>query len=73
MDAAEPGPKWHGPVPSGFGWHLVRVQARESDAVPPLSTIRDKVEADWRTQTAAARKEEAYRLLRDSYRITVER
>lgn len=73
VDDAQTGTKWHGPVPSGFGWHLVRVQARETEDVPPLTTIRDKVEADWRTETSAARKEEAYRLLRDSYRITIAR
>lgn len=64
---------WRGPVASGFGWHLVRLRARETGKAPPLAEIRDKVEADWQSATAAARKDEAYRLLRDSYRITVAR
>ncbi|OZA93191.1 MAG: hypothetical protein B7X57_05835 [Erythrobacter sp. 34-65-8] len=73
LDAAPVGQGWHGPVASGFGWHLVQLRARETGEVPPLAEIRDRVEADWRTATSAARKEEAYRLLRDSYRITVAR
>ncbi len=73
LDGAKLGEAWTGPVASGFGWHLIRVRARQTSEVPPLSAIRDAVEADWRTQTSAARKEEAYRLLRESYRITVAR
>ena len=73
LDEVPVGTAWSGPVESGFGWHLVRLRARETGKVPPLARIRDKVEADWQSATAAARKEEAYRLLRDSYRITVAR
>jgi len=73
LDKAPVGQTWQGPVASGFGWHLVRLRARETGGVPPLAEIRDRVEADWRTETSAARKDEAYRLLRDSYRITVAR
>lgn len=73
LDEAPVGQRWHGPVASGFGWHLVRLRAREAGPVPSLGAIRDKVEADWQSATAAARKQEAYRVLRQSYRITVAR
>ncbi len=67
----DPGESWQGPVPSGFGWHLVRLRAREAGAVPPLGEIRMQVEDDWRGATIAARTEAAYRLLRDAYRVEI--
>ncbi|MFN3517558.1 MAG: peptidyl-prolyl cis-trans isomerase [Novosphingobium sp.] len=73
LDRIRPDNRWQGPVPSGFGWHVVRLRARSVSPVPPLAQIRDQVEADWRTDTAAERKEQGYRLLRDSYRITIDR
>ena len=73
LDRTRPGQRWQGPVPSGYGWHVVRLRARETGEVPPLADIRDRVEADWRSETAAARKEQGYRLLRESYRITIDR
>ncbi len=65
-------PGWQGPVASGFGWHLVRLTARRPGRLPPLAAIRDEVEADWRSATMVERRERAYRLLRDAYRIEVE-
>jgi len=67
----EPGEAWQGPVPSGLGWHLVRLRAREQGAVPPLAAIRSQVEDDWRGATIAGRTEAASRLLRDAYRVEI--
>lgn len=69
----KPNGTWAGPVASGFGWHLVRLRERRIGEVPPLADIREKVEADWRAATLEARRDKAYRLLRDSYEVTVER
>lgn len=63
---------WQGPLASGYGWHLVRITRREDGRVPPLSAIRDRVENDWRSATMAERRQRAYRLLRESYRVEVE-
>ena len=57
---------------SGYGFHLVDVEERVEGRQPPLSEIRDKVEADWRSSTAAARRARAFELLREAYRIEVE-
>ena len=67
----EPGQEWHGPVRSGFGWHIVRIQRREIGAVPPLADIRERVENDWRTATIAARKQDAYAALREAYSVDI--
>lgn len=73
LDRLEPGDEWQGPVASGLGWHLVRLTAREPGRVPPFADIRQQVEDDWRAETIAERKEEAYRILRDAYRIEIAR
>ncbi|WP_341713376.1 peptidylprolyl isomerase [Erythrobacter sp.] len=64
-----PAPDWQGPIPSGFGWHLVRLRARDVGSVPPLAEIRQQVEADWRSETIVERRERAYRVLRDAYSV----
>lgn len=68
-----PGKAWQGPIRSGFGWHLVRLRARDKGAAPPLEAIRDQVENDWRSAEIAARKDRAFKLLRDAYRVNIAR
>jgi hypothetical protein len=45
---AQPKGVWSGPVQSGFGWHLVRLDAAAGGRVPELEEIRDSVLFDWR-------------------------
>lgn len=59
-------------LPSGFGWHLVDLEERVEGRTRPLEEIRERVEADWRSTTAAARREQAFEVLREAYRIEVE-
>ncbi|XUU61067.1 peptidyl-prolyl cis-trans isomerase [Erythrobacter sp. HA6-11] len=73
LDAFRPSEEWQGPIPSGLGWHLVRLKAIEASELPPLSEIRDRVEADWRSGTATERKEAAYELLREAYTVEIDR
>ncbi len=73
LNRIEPNSQWQGPVPSGLGWHLVRLRTRTTGKVPPLDKIRDEVLDDWRTATISERKERAYRLLHDAYRIEIAR
>jgi peptidyl-prolyl cis-trans isomerase C len=39
--------QWFGPVRSGYGWHLLYVDARQSATQPPLSAVRDAVRTDY--------------------------
>jgi hypothetical protein len=61
--------QWEGPVRSGYGLHLVRVDKRIAGRVPPLADVRKPVardfEADRRTRAADAH----YRRIKDDYRI----
>jgi hypothetical protein len=52
---AAPIGEWVGPVPSGYGAHLVRIEARVEGRTPALDEIRPLVTRDWE----AARRERA--------------
>ena len=65
-------PGWHGPLTSGYGWHLVRVTGRTEGRTPKIAEIREEVEADWRSATIAARRERAYAVLREAYSVEIE-
>lgn len=73
LAAMEAGETWSGPLQSGVGWHFVRLRDVVNGAVPPLGDVRDRVIEDWRRATAATREDEAYRLLREAYRVEIER
>lgn len=73
IDRLEAGEQWQGPVQSGFGWHLVRLRAREAGRQRPFAEVAKQVENDWRTSTIAERREEGYRLLRDAYRVEIDK
>lgn len=65
------GQGWQGPVPSGLGWHLVRLDRREVGQVPPFEEVRGAVLDDWRISSIAARKDAAYQVLRGAYSVKV--
>jgi parvulin-like peptidyl-prolyl isomerase len=45
--ALEPG-TWHGPLKSGYGWHLVLVTQHTPTAAKPFDAVKDAVLAAWR-------------------------
>jgi hypothetical protein len=63
---------WSGPVPSTFGWHVVRVDSRSEARRPTLTAVRSRVQAD----LLVARKRDARRAvmqrLERRYEITIE-
>lgn len=71
--ARRPVSGWTGPLMSGFGAHLVRVRAVAAGTRPELATVRQRVENDWRAETARQREERAYQTLLDAYDIRIER
>lgn len=73
LQTLDSGQGWQGPIPSGFGWHLIRLEKRVIGTVPPLDDIREEVETDWRARTMEDRRDEAYQLLRDAYDVTITR
>ena len=39
--------RWAGPFRSGYGWHLIYVDARQGRTRPPLAAVRDAVRTDY--------------------------
>jgi len=71
LDAIEPG-RWDGPIRSGFGLHVVRVDARQESLNPALEEVRSAVTRDW----FAVRRREAMEAFYDdmaaNYEIVIE-
>lgn len=63
--------RWHGPVVSGFGVHLVYVSALIEGRLPALQEVRDAVVREW--QTAKRKEADAafYEALRNRYTVTI--
>lgn len=65
--------EWSGPVASGFGLHLVRINSIDVSRKPTLAEVRQQVENDWRSATKEQRENKAYQALLDGYDIDIER
>jgi hypothetical protein len=68
----QPTGRWAGPLASGYGLHLVRVEQLQPRGTPALGDVRPLVEREW----SNARREELarafYERLRAKYAITVQ-
>jgi hypothetical protein len=67
----EPG-KWSGPIESSYGVHLVWVNERVEERLPPLAEVRDAVERDLLTARRKAERDSVYEGLLSKYRVTIE-
>jgi hypothetical protein len=64
---------WQGPIPSGYGVHLVIVDERRDGRLPPLDAVRDAVRREWENARRQEKIEQFYRTLLEKYEIIVER
>ncbi len=64
--------EWAGPVPSGYGLHLVRVEARDPGRALSLDEARDAVVRDLEHRRRQDAIDELYERLAGSYSITVQ-
>ena len=62
---------WSGPFRSGYGWHLVFVDAREGASRPPLKEVRGQVRTDYLQDAQDAANQQAFDKLAKSYKIVV--
>ena len=63
---------WVGPVRSGFGVHLVRVDARTDARTASLAEVRAEVERDWQRSRVQAAQDAYYERLRAKYTVKIE-
>ncbi len=71
--AALPVGTWSGPVVSGFGLHLVRIEKRLPSPPPRLAEVRQRLENDWRSAAVRKAQDAHLQALLDGYDVTIER
>ena len=64
--------RWEGPVKSGYGVHLVRVEKRALGRVPELAEVRDDVAREWSAEKRREVKEDQFQALLQRYKVTIE-
>jgi hypothetical protein len=64
--------EWQGPVRSGYGLHLVRVEERQDSYMPPLEEVQSDVRNELLAQRRRDIDEAVYERLREGYEIVVE-
>ena len=67
-----PAGEWSGPLRSGYGWHLVRVDAVRPAVVPSLDAVRDRVLHAVAQERREWRLRETLKALRARYAVQVE-
>ena len=65
--------RWQGPVPSGFGVHLVRVDRRDQAPAATLENARHDVVRAWMQEQRRQANARYYADLRRRYQVTIER
>ncbi len=71
LSQLEPG-RWHGPVESGYGVHLVFIQKRTEGHIPTLDEVRDAVRREWENDKRLEANEKLYQSLLERYTVTIE-
>jgi parvulin-like peptidyl-prolyl isomerase len=64
--------QWSGPIVSGFGLHLVKVDERVAASAPSLAEIRPIVLREWQSEQRRALNESFLETLRSKYEVRVE-
>ncbi len=62
---------WAGRIPSGYGMHLVRVEAMQAGAAASLEEVRPLVEREWANEKRKELGDAFYARLRAKYKVTL--
>jgi hypothetical protein len=62
---------WVGPVESGFGWHLVWIDALAKSPPPSFETVALQVKSDWLSEQRSASKRASLDALKARYEVVV--
>ena len=65
--------RWHGPVLSGYGTHLVFVGGRREFPLPDLAEVKERVTQDWVDEKRGEITEQYFAGILDKYEVVVER
>jgi hypothetical protein len=64
--------KWHGPIESGYGMHLVLVRERTEEHLPVLAEVRAAVRREWENARRLEANETFYQNLLKHYTVIIE-
>jgi len=64
--------EWAGPLPSAYGYHLVRVTSFEPARLPPFEQVRAAVQREWFAAHRAAAIDAQYRKLLAQYQVRID-
>jgi len=67
----EPG-RWHGPVLSGYGTHLVFVDERREFPIPDLAEVKERVTQDWVDEKRGEITEQYFADILAKYEVVIE-
>lgn len=65
--------QWSGPVASGLGLHLVRIDARRAPQKPSIASVRQRLANDWRAAAVQKAQGEAYDRILKGYDVVIEK
>jgi hypothetical protein len=62
---------WQGPIPSAYGWHLIRLTGHQDAREPLMSEVIDAVQRDYLQERRRRANDEFYQGLRSRYQIVI--
>jgi hypothetical protein len=65
--------RWSGPVVSGFGLHLIKIERRVASPKPTLMSVRQRLENDWRSAAIQKAEEDNLTALLKGYDVVIKR
>ena len=69
----QPVGEWQGPVPSGYGLHLVTVTKRRESRIPEPEEVSSRIIGDMEYEARAAAREQLYQEIAQGYQIVLDR
>jgi peptidyl-prolyl cis-trans isomerase C len=67
-----PAAQWVGPFRSAFGWHVIRIEQRQSAQAAALDRVKDRVRADYLTAERERRNESEFKRLASKYHVVTD-
>lgn len=64
--------EWSGPVQSGFGWHLVKIEEKKEPALPGFEQVRAALKRDYAYDKEKESQQRIYEQLRKGYDIDLQ-
>jgi hypothetical protein len=62
---------WQGPIPSGYGWHLVFIEAIEPTHTPAFEEVAPDVKSAWLDERQRQIKQAAFEVMRGRYQVFI--